>query len=134
MNRWCGEPVQMIIIPADLFKRSNKNDKLYLDESIQSICLQFLYKVRPHFAIRCHSDDPSMREYANYIRDILKYSSQSNEKKHECNLIGGTGLIMPKVPADSVNRCTSYQQQMFKRYEQAIRLAIADRLQTHEKV
>lgn len=55
-----------------------------------------------------------------------------------CNRIdrrlNAAGLIFSSKPNEIVNRCDKYQKKLFNLYTKAVRLAIADRIQTDEKV
>ena len=70
LNRWCGEPVHLIIIPSDLFKTLKNNSGVYLDDHLESVCLKFLQKTETHYAVRCNLDDPWMNQYATYLRRL----------------------------------------------------------------
>lgn len=55
-------------------------------------------------------------------------------KHSRCNELVESGVKLPLTSKDSVNNCDNYHEKLFGLYEQAIRLAIADRLQTEDKV
>lgn len=78
LNRWCGEPVHLIIIPSDLFKITSNNNDINLDECLRNVCLKFLQKTGTHFAVRCNLDDPWMNRYAIYLRKLFSTTTQPN--------------------------------------------------------
>lgn len=77
MNRWCGEPVEMIIIPADCFKQINNNNQIILKDRYRYICQQMFHCTQAHFAIRCNQDDAFMTDYANCLRNVLMLNQQN---------------------------------------------------------
>lgn len=83
INRWCGEPVEMIIIPSTLFKSLNNNNQISLEQPYRDVCLQLLHSTQAHFAVRCTHEDPWMSSYAHCLRNTFYGSASSSKMNHE---------------------------------------------------
>lgn len=69
LNRWMGEPIEMIIIPHSLFCWS-RNSSFYLPAAHLNACQRFLHQLHAHVAIKCPVDDSNIADYAKYIRHL----------------------------------------------------------------
>ncbi|XP_055309339.1 protein arginine N-methyltransferase 5-like isoform X2 [Sitodiplosis mosellana] len=133
LRRWFAEPVELIIIPSNMFELSNNNNQISLKECYRYVCQEFWNHTSASFAVRCTYDDPWIDNYPKILRSALAVN-RFNGVKHECNYFSGFGLKLPLTPDDHINKCAKYHEKMHNVYAKAIRLAIEDRLQINDKV
>lgn len=83
LSRWYGEPVEMIIIPSDMFEEAIKdnNNSLILKDPYREVCLQFAIRTRTHFAVRCNQDNPWINLYPKVLKAV--FSSVKKKDEHE---------------------------------------------------
>lgn len=80
--RWCGEPIEILIVPVHLFNVSADGLTVSMSAPHQIVCQQFLKKIKVHFAIKCHLEDINLRAYANCIRTLLTQVNPNMEPIH----------------------------------------------------
>lgn len=81
INRWYGEPVDMVIIPSEMFEHTSHNNQISLKECYRSICQEFWNRTQTSFAVRTNYDDPWIALYPKCLRSIL--SNENMIEKHE---------------------------------------------------
>lgn len=150
-SRWFGEPVELVILSADMFEESNNNNSISLKNLYKDICHKLVIHTRANFAVRCRQDDPWIASYPKCLRDMLcSFEKNNNSQIHEfviflfgfsqienafstfslfrCNKIEHpAGLILPLSVGATMNNCSKYEQVMHNIYQSAIQLAIKDR-------
>lgn len=73
--RWLGEPVEIIIIPADVFINNSKNYPV-LSKAHQSILSQFL-NMNSHLAIKANVDDGKrLQNYVEYLKHMINVNKK----------------------------------------------------------
>lgn len=72
--RWLGEPVDLLIIPTDIFTRNAHNYPV-LSKAHKNVALKFLSKMNCKFILKASND-----EYSNVIHHVqyLKYLYKEN--------------------------------------------------------
>lgn len=71
IKRWFGEPVELVIIPSNLFYKLKNNDEIVLKERYVPVCMDFMSRTNASFVVRCAYDDPLMSTYPKCLRRIL---------------------------------------------------------------
>lgn len=79
LKRWLGEPVAMIVIPADLFMRNSHNYPV-LSKGHQAVLVAF-QQHNVGFLIKCNADDRGLRHYSEYIRHLCTRNSKVDPLK-----------------------------------------------------
>lgn len=73
--RWLGEPIELIIIPSEIFILNSSNYPV-LSKAHKAVVLEFL-KMRVNFAIKSYSDeDHNLTNYTNYLRHLVTESNK----------------------------------------------------------
>lgn len=78
IERWFGEPVELIIIPSELFIQSKNKTTIRLKESFIPIICEF-YRKGVHFSVKCNQDDDWLFNYVECLRNIFDHASNSKD-------------------------------------------------------
>lgn len=77
--RWLGEPVDMLIIPADIFINNSKNYPV-LSKAHQSIVSQFL-NMNLKLGIKANVDDGKrLKIYVDYIKHLIHVNKKPSSE------------------------------------------------------
>lgn len=82
LRRWYAEPVEMIIIPSNMFELVNNNNQISLKDCYRDVCREFWNHTKANFAVRCTCDDPWIDNYPKILRNTLA-PNRINGVKHE---------------------------------------------------
>lgn len=82
--RWLGEPVEMVIIPTNLFliKRINGEDKILLKNSARNCLGLFIDRLNVHLAVKTSFDNPKAEQYAEALADLIESRKKNYEYEH----------------------------------------------------
>lgn len=69
--RWYGEPVQLLIIPVDIFVM-NRNNYPVLGAAHKKVVLRFLSKTNCRFAIKSPDDSANIDNYVQFLRHLYR--------------------------------------------------------------
>lgn len=76
--RWLGEPVEMLIIPSDLFVIEH-DKRVSLKSSLQSCIELFIDRLNVHLVIKTNFDIPKASEYATFLTELVKNRKGNRE-------------------------------------------------------
>lgn len=91
IERWLGEPVELIIIPSELFTLSKDKSSVVLQDPFIPVVSEFCKK-GAHFSVKCNQDDDRLFSYVKCLRKIFDlaldpktsdYYSASVEIRHK---------------------------------------------------
>lgn len=125
LNRWLGEPVEYIIISADLFVMNKQNYPVLL-KTHQQLLAKFL-KFPIRIMVKSNSDDPMLKTYVEYL-----YYLSSDKFRQFDPMIGFDDLL--EIPLQPLyDNLDSYTYEVFEKdpvkyklYQEAIELALID--------
>lgn len=74
--RWLGEPVEVLIIPSNIFIYNAKNYPV-LSRAHKAVVLQFL-RIRCSLAIKVHADEyPNLINYVQYLEFLVTENNKN---------------------------------------------------------
>lgn len=126
LQRWLGEPVAMLVIPASLFIRNAQNYPV-LSKGHQAVVVAFQQQ-NVGFLIKCNGADRSLMRYADYVRHLCGKNVRADPLRGFDDL-----LEIPLQPL--YDNLDSYTYEIFEKdpikylnYQKAIELALLDRV------
>lgn len=69
--RWYGEPINLLIIPTDIFV-SNRNNFPVLSVAHKNVVLKFLAKTDCRFALKAPDDKQQLDNHVQYLRHLYR--------------------------------------------------------------
>lgn len=80
LNRWMGEPIEMIIVPHSLFSWT-RSASFHLSPGYLDVSQRFMRHLNVHVAIKCPVGDCDIADYASYFRNLANrvYTFQLNK-------------------------------------------------------
>lgn len=76
LKRWLGEPVAVVVIPADLFIRNAKNYPV-LSQGHQAVLTAFQQQ-NVSFLIKCNENDRGLKFYSDYVRHLCTKNARAD--------------------------------------------------------
>lgn len=122
--RWLGEPVDIIILPSNIFLMNNSNYPV-LSRSHQEVVAAFI-KHNVHFAIKANINDPYLQFYSEYVRNLIGKHYPDDPMKGLEDV-----LEIPLQPLYDNLDCYTYEiferdPVKYKLYQDAIEAALID--------
>lgn len=126
LHRWLGEPIHVLIIPANVFIMNSSNCPV-LSRAHQEVLLQFI-RHNINFAIKANVKDGYLNFYSSYIKYLVDKFQQIDPMKGFDDV-----LEYPLQPL--YDNLDSYTYETFerdpvkyKKYQEAIEAALLDRV------